>query len=56
MRNAQVLKGAAFLIPFFASQLALAEPIQWSPSTGGNGHYYELVIVAAPITAEGYQA
>lgn len=26
---------AAFLIPFFAGQFALASPIQWTPSMGG---------------------
>ena len=43
MRNAAILKGAGFLVPLFASQLVLASPIQWTPSVGGNGHYYELV-------------
>ena len=57
MRNAKILKCTA-LIPFFASQLALANPIQWSPTIGGNGHYYELVNAtglswgAASIAAE----
>jgi hypothetical protein len=57
MRKAKILECAA-LIPLFASQLALANPIQWSPTIGGNGHYYELVNAtglswdAASIAAE----
>ena len=27
---------------------ATAEPIQWRPEDGGNGHWYELVLPASP--------
>jgi hypothetical protein len=37
------MKAAILLLQLFASQLVLASPIQWTTTTGGNGHYYELV-------------